>query len=109
METMDKILGILHEPLDFIFSDTLNGYFVTNAQEKITIFNQSLFLASVKPEDLNFYEFLLESQTFQDYVETKLDEFTKSKSIDPSERRPSSFGQKSRKRAATVKRVIAFD
>lgn len=109
METMDKILGVLHEPLDFIFSDTLNGYFVTNAQEKITIFNQSLFLASVKPEDLNFYEFLLESQTFQDYVETKLDEFTKSKSIDPSERRPSSFGQKSRKRAATVRRVIAFD
>lgn len=30
METIDKILDILHEPLDFFFSDTLTGYFVTN-------------------------------------------------------------------------------
>lgn len=66
METIEKILNILYEPLDFIFSDTLTGYFVTNAIENITIFNQALFLASVKPEDLSFYEFLLESQTFQD-------------------------------------------
>lgn len=106
MDLIDKILDVLHEPLDFIFSDTLNGYFVTNAQENITIFNQQLFLASVKQEDLAFYEFLLESQTFQDYVEFKLDEFTKSKSVDPSQRRGSSFGPKGRKRAATVKRVI---
>ena len=105
MENMDKVLDILHEPLDFIFSDTLNGYFVTNANENITIFNQSLFLASVKQEDLSFYEFLLESQTFQDYVEIKLDEFTKSKTTDPNNRRCSSFGQKGRKRAATVRKV----
>lgn len=108
MEDVDKVLDILHEPLDFIFSDTLNGYFVTNALENITIFNQSLFIASVKQEDQPFYEFLLESQTFQDYVEIKLDEFTTAKCADPSKRRRSAFGlgKTKRRRASTVKRVI---
>lgn len=107
MEQIDKIVDALHEPLDFIFSDNLNCYFVTDALENITIFNQSLFIASVKQEDQSFYEFLLESQTFQDYVENKLDEFSSEKSTDPSKRRRSAFGQKGkRRRASTVKKVI---
>lgn len=108
MDQIKQILDIIHEPLNFIFSDNLNCYFVTDALENITIFNQSLFIASVKQEDQSFYEFLLESQTFQDYVEIKLDEFSSSKCTDPSKRRRSAFGQSGgrRRRASTVKKVI---
>lgn len=101
-ENIDKILTALHEPLDFIFTDLLNCYFVTNALENVTIFNQSLFLASVKQEDLSFYEFLLESQTFQDYVETKLNEFTVSK----SKGRKTTFGPKTKRRLSTVRKLF---
>lgn len=111
MEQIDRILEALHEPLNLIFTDTLNGYFVTDALENITIFNQSLFVASVKQEDQSFYEFLLESQTFQDYVEIKLGEFSAAKNTDPS-KSVSVFERRGgrRRRASTVKKVIkVFD
>ncbi|KAK8897172.1 hypothetical protein M9Y10_015106 [Tritrichomonas musculus] len=106
-ETIEKIIDALHEPLDFIFSDLLNCYFVTNALENITIFNQALFLASVKQEDLPFYEFLLESQTFQDYVETKLNEFTVSKASETGQRRMSTYGPKTKRRISTMKKPFS--
>ena len=103
-DSIDKIYDALHEPLESIFTDMLNCYFVTNSLENITIFNQSLFLASAKQEDLKFYEFLLESQTFQDYVETKLNEFTEDKSKITGQRRKSTFGPKTKRRVSTVKK-----
>ena len=77
MEAIEEILTAIHSPFSqHILSDVLTCFFVTDAAAQVTIFNQELFLASVDQNDLPFYEFLMESQTFQDYIEKQLDQFT---------------------------------
>ncbi|OHT13323.1 hypothetical protein TRFO_16522 [Tritrichomonas foetus] len=88
----ELILREFKAPLDHIMSDELTCFFVTDTEENITIFNQELFLAAVNPNDLNFYEFLMESQTFQEYVEMRLNAFTYAKQRETGGiRRKSSF------------------
>lgn len=101
-QNIDNLIKILNQPLSAVLTQTLTFYFVTNASENITIFNQELFLASVDQEDRQFYEFLLDSQTFQDYVEAKLAEFSMNKQNETGITRLSSYGKKVKPRKKTL-------
>ncbi|OHS94990.1 hypothetical protein TRFO_38805 [Tritrichomonas foetus] len=113
MQGIDAILMELHEPLKPALTDFLMSFFVTDAEEGITVFNQELFLASVEPKDQKFFEFLMESQSFQDFIEVKLSAFMKQKgeTTNPSRSRKSSFsGVKTRRRrSATRTQAVKLD
>lgn len=96
IRTINSIIEALHESLAFLKSkEDINCFFVTNSAENITIFNQELFLAANDQKERDFSSFLIESQTFQDYVESKLIEFTQEKQKETGIRRRSTFGPKS--------------
>lgn len=112
MQEIDSILMELREPLNSVLTDTVMSFFVTDAAEGITIFNQELFLASIEQNDAKYFEALMDSQTFQDYIEEKLSAFMKKKgeTTNPTRARRESFSKnKTRKRSATRTRKFSFE
>lgn len=78
-ETCNSILACIQEPLKILHSDEIFGYFVTEMNTKanestgrVTIFNTELFLASVQKQDRQYFRQLLESQTFQMFIENRI-------------------------------------
>ena len=114
VQEIDAIVMELQEPLNPIISDNLMSFFVTDAAEEITVFNQELFLASIDQNDYKFYEAMMDSQTFQDYVEDKLSTFMKMKGeiTNPTRARRESFSKNSRKprkKSAIRTRKFSFE
>lgn len=111
MQEVDSILMELQEPFQSIITDRLMQFFVTDAAENITIFNSELFMASADGESAKYFEALIDSQTFQDYVEERLTTFMQSKgelSSSERQRRPS-FSGRTRKRSATRTKRMPFE
>lgn len=114
VQEIDAIVMELQVPLSPIISDNLMSFFVTDAAEEITVFNQELFLASIDQNDYKFYEAMMDSQTFQDYVEDKLSTFMKMKGeiTNPNRARRESFSKntrKPRKKSAIRTRKFSFE
>ncbi|OHT09047.1 hypothetical protein TRFO_22217 [Tritrichomonas foetus] len=75
-ETCNQIAKCLHKPIEKVSSDDIFGFFVTDMNtskgQGTTVFNSELFLVSVKKNERAYYEMLLESQTFQVFIENRI-------------------------------------
>ncbi|OHT09617.1 hypothetical protein TRFO_21416 [Tritrichomonas foetus] len=111
-QMFDKITKIIQLPFNQVFTRDVYGFFVTDIQaapEGVTIFNEELFLAQVSA-DKSFWENVVESQTFQIYIEDKLLEYIDEKAAnDNNGRRPSIGSAPHRmRRAHSRTKVVHF-
>lgn len=79
-ETCALILKMIQKPMKRLYSDDVFSFFVTNIDYSrengdVTIFNAELFLASVKDDERPYFKLLMESQTFQMYIENRIWDF----------------------------------
>lgn len=98
-----EIIQIIQQPFEnTLFSSFICGFFVTDmSDEYVTIFNSVLFLAHIEsqlsvsletlyetntgrsteatPEEYQFWQLLVDSQTFQMYIEERLSQFLEEK------------------------------
>jgi hypothetical protein len=113
----EQILGIIQSPLSQITSDLLVCFFVTDLSEgdqAVTLFNHELFVATVPPPDIPFFNMLFDSMTFQLYVEKRIHEFAKERGTSISEvpaavPRPGAHVlQRGRPRTKSINRMPSF-
>ncbi|KAH0789169.1 uDENN domain containing protein [Histomonas meleagridis] len=94
--TSDAICQTILRPFAKYFTEQLCGFFVTDTttdENGITIFNQELFLAHVPSRERDFYDNLVNSQTFRMYVENRIIEFQEKRGIHLSTKADPSFVQ----------------
>ena len=91
-------------------------FFVTDmsaSDSGVTVFNQELFIAQAPEEDKQFFEMLIDSQTFREYVEDRISIYMKEKGEVPDRKRRSSFknipNKPVRKRARTKSIYVSAD
>ena len=116
MAMSDKILGVLQQPFNSVLTEFLQCFFVTDmsASDKgVTIFNQELFIAQAPEGDTQFFDMLMDSQTFREYVEDRISQYMKEKGEIPDRKRRSSFknipGKPVRKRSRTKSIYVPTD
>lgn len=116
MTMVDKIFGVLQQPFTSILSEFLQCFFVTDmsaSDSGVTVFNQELFIAQAPEEDKQFFEMLIDSQTFREYVEDRISIYMKEKGEVPDRKRRSSFknipNKPVRKRARTKSIYVSAD
>jgi hypothetical protein len=73
----EQVVEIVQSPFATIAADAFVCFFVTDLSASVTVFNKELFIATVIPENLQFFQMLLESMTFQTYIEKRIAGFTK--------------------------------
>lgn len=114
---VDKIHTIMQQPFNNIYTEYLWCFFVTemstNDKVGVTVFNQELFMAQVTPDDAPFYDLLMESLSFQEYIENRITQYMKMRGESTKGRRRSSFSSNSmtsgRARASTRRKSIQID
>ena len=104
----DKILNCVQAPFNHVITDFLHCFFVTDmsaSDSGVTVFNQELFIAQAPEGETAFFEMLMDSQTFREYVEERIARFMHEKGEVPDRKRRSSFktapGRRMRVRART--------
>ena len=117
MSAVEKILTIMQQPFNNIYTEYLWCFFVTemstNDKVGVTVFNQELFMAQVSPADAPFYDLLMESLSFQEYIENRITQYMKMRGESTKGRRRSSFSSNSmisgRARSSTRRKSIQID
>jgi hypothetical protein len=110
--TVELIDAAIKHPLSQVCSDFVYCFFVTDvsaAPGGVTVFNSELFLAQVSDDDRPFFAELLDSQTFEMYIETRISEFLAMKGLGGKIAGISSSGSlrgESRRRTRSIDRVM---
>ena len=77
-----KIEELFTETLNPVLGDLINWYFVTDLEagpNGVTVFNGELFLSQIKESDKIFWQEFIDNQTFQLYIENKMQKFINEK------------------------------
>lgn len=80
---IDQIMETVHRSLSQFYTDMIFCFFVTDtgiSEKGVTVFNQELFLSASADSEKAFYSALIDSQTFQMFVEKRIADFNKAKS-----------------------------
>lgn len=78
----NDVIGILQGPFQNILTEFLICFFVTDMSEQdheITMFNKELFLGQVPESELQFWDMLMDSSSFQEYIEDRILAFVRQK------------------------------
>jgi hypothetical protein len=81
----DKVIAAVHTPFEYILSDILACFFVTDlgsTNHESTSFNGELFLTQMTSETLAFFTLFLRSMTFHFYLEKRVLKFKKDRGMD---------------------------
>jgi hypothetical protein len=113
--TVEQILGIVQAPLVHVTSDLIVCFFVTDlsaGDQGVTVFNRQLFIASMPPAQLPFFNLFVESMPFQLYIEKRIRAFAVERGHEfqqEAQRRPRAGTlQRGRPRTKSINRMPSF-